>query len=159
MKTFIPAAIAIMMLVGGCATRSQSQDAPVADGSIEVTEATFGTFRPEGSEGPTFVPATRIPFAAGGLYGWKLKVKTSRPTIRYRDELTLPEAARWNEPVRAEQTVAPDGRSAVAEREATVENGWIYGGWGMADGDPRGRYVSKVTLEDGQTLIFEFDIE
>lgn len=159
-RAFVSSAIALVLLASGCATQSQAQDAPAERATIEVTQATFGSFHPERSDGPGFVPATRIPFAVGGSYGWILQVRTSRPTIKYRDELMLPEpAAHWDQPTGAEQTVAADGKSAVAEREATVENGQIHGGWGMAEGDPRGRYVSKVTLEDGQVLIFEFDIE
>lgn len=160
MKTFFLLAIFIIFLVSGCAAQNALPHATHDHKSIEVTQAAFGLFPSEESGRTKFVSSTKIPFVVGESYGWVLTVKTSRKTVKYRDELTLPKPiTQWGQPTGAEQMVASDGKSAVAEREASVENGQIHGGWGIADSDPRGRYVSKVTLEDGQTLVFEFDVE
>lgn len=160
MKALALLAISMSWLVSGSEPSSQSSNAQEEGEPIQVIQSVFGQFSSDESSGKRFSPGTKISFTAGGSYGWVLTVKTSKATIRYREELTLPKPiAKWGLPVGADQTVSSDGQSAVAEREAPVENGKIHGGWSMVDGDPLGRYVSKVTLEDGQVFIFEFDVE
>jgi len=123
---------------------------------VEVLEAQFGLFRAGDDGKPRFEPALIVPDVEGEAYGWQVKVKTDKPKVRWREELTLPEAPRtWGDDVKMR---SDDGRTAVTEQETAPEDGVIRNVWAIAAGDPKGAYELKLTIEGEPTRTFLFEV-
>jgi len=128
----------------------------IAGPRVEVMEADFGLFRAGEGGKPRFEPALVVPDVEGEAYGWQVKVKTDKPKVRWREELTLPQAPRtWGDdaPVRSD-----DGRTAVTEQETAPEDGVIRNVWAIAQGDPKGMYELKLTIEGEPPRTFLFEV-
>jgi len=123
----------------------------------EITHAMSGVF---GQSDNSFRPTRDVSLAGKDVYGWIIQVRTDKPIIRWREEFTLPApAASWGVDEDRQISVAGDGRRAVTEREVDTGDGWIANAWTVADGDPKGRYVMRVTVDDGPSREFVFDVQ
>lgn len=126
-------------------------------GQTEIVRADFGTIskRPAGKE--SFAPTRTVDTAVAGRYGWVMVVRTAQSTLHFREVLTLPAPAEWG--VDPNTTVSTDKTTAVTERDAAVTQGLIINLWAVSPGDPKGRYVIKVTVENGIERVFAFDVK
>ena len=150
------ARIAFLMVV--CAA-SAACSRP-GEGSVEITQATFGVYRTRQFGRTEFKPANVVPFAVGQQYGWLIRVETSEPRIRWREELILPSApATWGSERVGTRTVAASNRSVVTERVVAAKSGFIFNAWKIEPGDPRGLYTIKVSIEDGPSRVFTFEVK
>ena len=123
----------------------------------EVLHAASGVF---GRSGDSFRPTRDVSLAQKDAYGWVIQVRTDKPVIRWREEFTLPaRAANWGVGDDPQISVADDGRTSVTEREVEAGEGWIANAWEVADGDPKGLYVMRVTVDGGPSREFEFNVQ
>lgn len=128
--------------------------------AVVITHATFGLYRVEKTGQAAFTPARVVPFAVGQQYGWLIKLRTSRPSVRWREELVLPAApATWGVERVGHRSVAANNRSIVTEREVSPRSGYIFNAWQIDPGDPRGRYTITVSIEDGPARRFAFEVK
>ena len=151
MKAVLPFSLACLLL---SSVPALAQTTPVA---TEILHATSGVFSPSGD---SFRPTRDVSLAGKDAYGWIIQVRTDKPVVRWREEFTLPApAASWGVDGDPQISVAGDGRTSVTEREADASDGWIANVWTVADSDPKGRYVMKVTVDGGPSREFEFDVQ
>ena len=129
--------------------------------SPEVIRADFGLFNPPNSGKPLFVPAKIVPFIPNQGYGWVILLRTDKPKIKWREEFTLPEKPNtWGDPeTTGSRSVSTDGLVSTTEREVSTDRGVISNAWAVAPGDPKGRYVIRVFIEDSLARVFEFDVQ
>jgi hypothetical protein len=135
-------------------------DVGSSDG-YEVIRAEFGITNQEDSGKPAFVPATVVPLTPNQGYGWIMLLRTAKQRIKWREEFTLPAKPNtWGDPEPlGTRSVSTDGRTSVTEREVSPDHGVIFNFWEVAPGDPRGRYVIRVFIEDSLARVFEFDVQ
>jgi len=129
---------------------------------IEVIHADFGLFNPSPSGGWVLTPSAIVPLRKGQHYGWSILLKTSKPTVKWREEFTLPSSpGTWgnDESPVVKQTVSQDRLTSVVEVEAIPVEGVIENIWEVAPGDPKGHYMIRVTIEGGNPQVFEFDVQ
>ena len=151
MKAMLPLLLACLLL---SPIPVLAQTPPVA---TEILHATSGVFS---SSGDSFRPTRDVSLAGKDSYGWIIHVRTDKPVVRWREEFTLPApAANWGVDGDPQISVDGDGRTSVTEREADASDGWIANVWTVSDGDPKGRYVMKVTVDGGPSREFEFDVQ
>ncbi|HEV2531562.1 hypothetical protein [Phenylobacterium sp.] len=149
-----PLQYALLIPIAALATHAAAQSAPA---TTEVLQSTFGVFSGD-APNMQFTPTTKISRAAKPNYGWVIQVKTDKPSVHWREEFTLPAAATWG--VEGGPTrVSKDRRTAVTERDVAPSEGLILNSWAVADGDPAGHYVIKVSVDGGPEQRFDFDVE
>jgi hypothetical protein len=61
--------------------------------------------------------------------------------------------------VEGKHEISADRKVSTLEREVTPERGFLFHSWSISPGDPKGRHVIKVTIEDAPPVVFEFDVE
>ena len=146
--------LAALALQGSAAFATNEKLPPPAP--FKVLKAQFGIVVPGG-----FRATTKVPLKNGQGFGWVIQLETPRNTIRWREELRLPAAPQtWQaDETNGKHTMSADRRTSTLEREARVENGFIYNLWQISPGDPPGRYTVRVMIEDLLVSTFEFDVE
>jgi hypothetical protein len=152
-KPLIAAAFLVAMAclaAGSC----RNNAAPVV-----ITQATFGVYRTQVA-GQVALQSTRhVPLAPGQQYGWLIRLKTNRSRIRWREDLRLPAPPRtWGTERVGARAVSGDNRAIVTEREVDARSGYIFNAWQVEPGDPAGRYTIIVSIEDGPSRRFDFDL-
>lgn len=127
---------------------------------IELIGADFGLFDRPAPGKPGFFSSRSVPLRTDQAYGWVLFLRTERPKIRWREEYVLPARPdTWGEPEPlGQRQVSEDGRVAVTEREVELDGGGVFNVWFVAPGDPKGRHVIRVYVEDVLAAEFEFDV-
>jgi hypothetical protein len=103
-----------------------------------------------------FSPGTLLPLRDGQEFAWRLVVKTNKPFVRVREELTLPAEPRtWGDPepdIRRRTT--HDGRTAITEWRLAPVDGVLQSAWTVTTGDPPGTWVLKLKVEDQPERVF-----
>ncbi len=130
--------------------------APAA-GDVVVLRAEVGLLgaRDEAGRQP-FRPGTLLPLRDGQEFAWRLVVKTNRPFVRVREELTLPAEPRtWGDPEPdVKRRTTPDGRTAITEWRLAPVDGVLQSAWTVTTGDPPGTWVLKLKVEDQPERVF-----
>jgi len=142
-------------VLGACTSLKQSASAP------EVVSSDFGLFYPPDSEKLVFLPSRTVPLVPDQAYGWIIHLRTDKPKITWREEFVLPaKPATWgySEPADTRH-ISADGRTTITERTVTPEDGVISHVWTVAPGDPEGRYVIRVFVENSLAATFGFDVK
>ena len=143
--------VAIACMAGAC-------NRPTPD--VVMTQATFGLYRTEQAGQAMFEPTRIVPLTAGQQYGWLIRLRTDRPRIRWREELTLPSPPRtWGKEKIGIRVLAANNRSIVTEREVRADSGYIFNAWKVEPGDPSGHYAITVSIEDGPSRKFAFELK
>ena len=129
--------------------------------TVEVVSAKFGLFSFDEGGKVQFVPTKTVPLSVDQAYGWIVVLKTNKLKIAWREEFTLPSApATWGEQPPGGQTVSPDQKVSVLEREVVLSGGQVISNvWTVADGDPKGPYVMRLFIENARPILFEFNVE
>jgi hypothetical protein len=127
--------------------------------SVEIEQAAVGVFfrTPDGQI--DFRPAKTIPLKPDLQFGWVIGLTTTKPTVRWREEFILPEAPQTWGPVEGNHQLSEDRKVSILEREVPAGSGVVYNVWTTSPGDPKGRHVMKVTIEDAEPVVLEFDFE
>jgi len=132
---------------------------PAPAGAAQIVSSAFGIFQVDANNQPSFQPANVVPLIEKQSYGWIIQVKTDKATVHYREELSLPAAAKtWGTEGSADIKVGQDQRTSVTERDVTPKNGIILNVWNVAAGDPAGHYIIKVTVDGSGVRQFDFDV-
>lgn len=131
-----------------------------ARSEVVIVRTDFGVVNLPESGKPTFVSTKEVPMIENQGYGWIIQLETKKPRIRWREEFTLPSApATWGDRETQKNSISGDGRVSVIEREVEPEDGLISNFWSVAPGDPKGRYVIRVIIEDTLERVFEFEVK
>ena len=139
-------ALGLFVLAGIAATVAP----PVAD------RAEFGVWDAETNGVPKLLVTKVVPLDLGIVYGWRLHLTTTNPTVRVKQVLTLPVAPQsWGK--NNEVRLSNDKRVATFERQMEPKDGWIAEFIGVADGDPAGRHTLEVTVDGRPAATFEFE--
>ena len=137
---------------------------PIAPGgyslNIEILETAFGLINTDNEHSPVLTPTTEIPLVPHQSYGWVIRIRTLNPTVKWREEFTLPEKPNtWGEPDdSASYSLSTDGLTSITEAEVSTKQGEISHAWQVAPGDPQGRYVIRVFIDGVIAKIFEFNV-
>jgi len=153
MKNILPVGTAFLLLFLAPAAAVQF----TLPGPTQIIQAEFGLFnRPETGK-PLFVPSKIVPLAEGQGYGWVMQLRTIKTKIRWKEVFTLPSAPiTWSAD---KSQISQDRRVSVTEKEVAPQDGMIYNSWSVASGDPKGRYVIRVIVENHLERVFEFDVQ
>ena len=129
--------------------------------NVQIIKAKFGLFNSPNSGKPPFIETNTVPLKTGQGYGWLILLKTDKPTIKWREEFTLPSApATWGEgKPQAINKVTEDKKTSIIEKTVTPVHGVIFNAWEVAPGDPKGHYVIRVIIESAEEQRFEFDVK
>jgi hypothetical protein len=133
----------------------------IADGLVLVS-AEFGLFEEAPDGGVVIKSADTIPFKEGQAYGWRLRFRTARESVKLKEELQLPSRPKsWDTPGDAAQNfkVSPDGRTGTTDLEAVLDGGVLMNAWKIAEGDPTGDHVLRLYVEGKLVRTFKFKIE
>lgn len=129
--------------------------------SAKIISGDFGLFNLNNPQGPSFTPASVVPFIENQAYGWVIRLQTSKPTVKWREELVLPaKPATWGDPEPlGKRSISPSGRASITEREVAPEKGMIFNAWSVAPGDPKGKYVIRVFVDGALVKTFRFEVQ
>jgi hypothetical protein len=160
MKPFL-GLLALILLSNGVALAATTEKGLPASSEVEIIRAEFGLFNPPGSGKPPFVSARTVPHRENQGYGWVILLKTNKARIKWREEFTLPSPpTTWGEAeLENSQSISEDRRVSVVEREVEPDEGFIFNAWDVAPGDPAGRYIIRVIIENTLERVFEFDVQ
>ncbi len=145
---------------GGTAVPMQDTYALPAKGladklKVDIEAAQFGTYTSEGD----FTETKVVPLKVGQSYGWKMKLSQLKPDakVKWKEEFTLPAAPkRWgNTPA----VVSKEKTTNVMEKEDVPMNGWIGNAWSVAEGDPPGKYLMKIYINENLVKTFKFQVK
>jgi hypothetical protein len=127
---------------------------------VSIVRAEFGLFNFIKFGEQVFVPGRTVPYNENQSYGWIILLETKKSKIRWREEFTLPAApALWDSPVsQGSHFISEDKRVFIMEREVEPDQGLISHSWAIAPGDPKGRYIIRVIVENRLQEVFEFDV-
>ncbi len=168
-RLFAPLLVPLLLALGACeqppepAARSElpahAAPAPRTEPAVQIEQAAFGVFNQTADGRFDFKPTNTVPLTPNLEFGWIIGITTTKPTVRWREEFTLPAApATWG-PVSGKHELSADRKFSILEREVTPQRGFVFNGWTISPGDPKGRHVIKVTVEDAPPVVFEFDLE
>lgn len=129
------------------------------DTKPSVAKAEGGLFGPGDASAQNFVASSALPLNDGQAFGWQIVLRNPPRVVRVREELTLPsEPKTWGDPEPGiKRKTTPDGRTAITELQLQPVNGVISQSWMVTTGDPKGRWVVKVRVEDGPEHVFIFN--
>jgi len=133
--------------------------APPAQPSVQIEQAAFGVFTVTADGRVDFKPTKTVPLTPNQEFGWVIGVTTTKPTVRWREEFTVPTPPETWGPVEGKHEISADRKVSILEREVTPDRGFLFNSWTISPGDPKGRHVIRVTVEDAPPVVFEFDVE
>ena len=138
-----------------------SDSAKEANTAPTVVRAEFGLFFPPSSGKKKFVSSRTVPWVTNQAYGWRLTVKRDPGQMRWREEFVLPAApSSWGGAVfGVKQDVSADGKTSVKEGELQDGENVLTNIWAVAEGDPKGKHVIRVYLDDKLVQTFNFELE
>ena len=147
-------------IVIGHADASTVLQATTKSAGTQVISGQFGLFNPD-DPAHGFTPSNVGPLVENQTYGWVIRLRTNKPTVKWREEFVLPEKPdTWGgaQPF-GKHSISPNGRVSITEREVTPEKGMIFNAWTVAPGDPQGKYIIRVFVEGALVKTFRFDVQ
>jgi hypothetical protein len=126
---------------------------------VELEHAAFGVFNQTPDGRIEFTPSKTVPLKPDQAFGWIIGVKTTKPTVKWREKFTLPAPPETWGPTDGKHEISADRKISILEREVAPEMGQVFNSWIISPGDPKGHHVIEVTIEDARPVVFEFDIE
>lgn len=144
----------------GCERATSASPTALPSASVQVVRAEFGLFNIAENGKAAFVPSKTVPLSVNQPYGWVVTLNTAQPKVKWREEFILPSAAAiWGKQPEGTHTVSPDRTISVTEREVEPVRGVIFNSWSVAEGDPKGRHLIRLTIENQSPIEFEFNVE
>lgn len=149
-------AVSVLVAVAALGGLAHGQTIP----GVEIDRAQFivSTKGPDGKWASR--ETDRVPLRPeGACYRWRLHFsKNAVGELAWAEEFELPAKPEiWQHPDRFE--LNKDRTVAVTKKQETPKDGWISHGWCVAKGDPPGKYVIKVYVQDRMARSFEFVVE
>jgi len=145
---------------GGAAPSSNVATFPEGSSAGEL-QAKFGLIGVDTNGDATFAETRTVPNTVGQSFGWFIEVGALSEPISWTEEFTLPEApVSWEtSESQPNASVSKNRRTITIQDEGEATEGYIYGVWEVAEGDPSGPHLMRVTLSDGRSVEFFFTIE
>lgn len=113
----------------------------------------------QGQSGEVIESTTLIPLLDGACYEWRLKLAKTKGAVDITEVFTLPSApAGWGD-VGDNVTISDDMLVATSTMSLVPEDGWIWHGWCVAEGDPVGDYMIEIEVGDEVLATFPFTVE
>ena len=118
---------------------------------VVVKQFAFGVFHDTETAAIRLDPTLEVS-RNGTPVGWVIKLDTSQPTVRWREEFTTPVPPQtWGLTADKADTKLPnlsaDKRTATIERRVPVKSD-IFHHWTLDASDPAGPYTMRVWVED-----------
>jgi hypothetical protein len=132
---------------------------PQLEPLVQIEQYAFGLFNRTPDGRIDFRPVKTVPLTPDQSFGWVIGLTTTKSTVKWREEFTVPYPPETWGPVDGKHELSADRKVSILEREVTPERGFVFNSWTIAPGDPKGRHVIKVTIEDAPPVVFEFDVE
>jgi hypothetical protein len=141
------------LLCAACATSPEGERQVLGAIAAEVVDSRFGVVV-EGPEGKTLALTRTVPLLPGTILSWALLLAKTPDDIEFREVYTLPA------PPRQVTGAARQSDATVVERDSklTDKEGWLVGYWVLDQGDPPGRHVIDIYVDDTLIYTFEFDV-
>jgi len=160
MRTVAPLSLLLVLtLLVGCERPAAKSVSSALPGVVQIEQAQFGLFKIDDGKA-TFSPSKTVPLSVNQAYGWVVLLRTKQEKVKWREELTLPAApATWGVPPANLREVSADRKTSILEKEASPNNGTIFNAWSVLAGDPPGRYTMRLTIEDAEPIVFEFEVQ
>lgn len=161
-------AIAILLVAPGAFAQQNPPSPPAATTAyptipgVQIKRAEFGVFRDLGSTTATLDTA-RVVSRDKRPIGWVIELDTLKPTVRWREEFTVPSPPQhWGlssdkSDVRA-TSLSADRLTASTERRVAVGAGTISHTWRLDATDPSGPHRMRVYVEDVLVGDFAFEV-
>ncbi len=138
---------------------ARPEPAARAAAAVQIEQAAFGVFNLTADGRVDFKPTNTVPLTPNLEFGWVIGVATAKPTVKWREEFTVPTPPETWGPTVGKHEISADRKVSILEREVTPEGGFLSNSWIISPGDPKGRHVIKVTVEDAPPVVFEFEVE
>jgi len=135
------------VVIAGCwtgpAAPQASPEAPAprvsAPALPDVRAAEVGTW----DRAEVFHATDEVPLVAGQTFGWRLLLPCTRGWVDYEEQMHLPSPGDW--PADPEIQVSLDGQSVTIRSSLICQDGWIEKRWSVAQNDPAGVWIWKIT--------------
>lgn len=159
MNKILSILIAVNILIGHANASTASETSKSITGT-QVISGHFGLFNPD-DPAHGFTPSDVVPLVENQSYGWVIRLRTNKSTVKWREEFVLPEKPdTWGSAQAfGKHSISPNGRVSITEREVTPEKGMIFNVWTVAPGDPKGKYIIRVFVEGRLVKTFRFDVQ
>jgi hypothetical protein len=157
-----PVLVLVAALTFGLISCTREATVSALDSQLEfrVVRAEFGLFHMKPDGRAEFTPSNTVPLRQDQSYGWVASLQSPKPTIRWKEEFSLPAAPKvWGEQSGASQAISSDRRISTIERVVAPKNGLILNAWSVAAGDPPGDYTIRLTVEDQPPITFRFVVQ
>ncbi|AFY50479.1 hypothetical protein Nos7524_4737 [Nostoc sp. PCC 7524] len=149
------------VLANNAKTPSQSISQPQSNKAqqINVTKAEFGFAKIDSQGKFNFTPTTRIPLEEGSKYGWRIQLQNVQGEVTWREVLRLPKPPEtWATDNGENFKLSTDGSEAVSNRTQLAKDGVIENFWTITPGDPPGKHIIHVYVDDRLVGNFEFEV-
>lgn len=129
--------------------------------AVDIISAEFGLLEPGSPGEMTLTPTTVVPWVANQGYGWKITLRNPPASVAWREEFTLPARPEsWGSAgTVGDRTLSADGKTLVTAAQVTPTQGVIAHSWQILPGDPKGRYVMRVSVEGKLAKTFQFTVQ
>jgi hypothetical protein len=128
---------------------------------LVVTEAAFGVLKTDADGEEQFFETSEVPAVDGQVFGWTIRLETTRETVHWQEHLRLPQPpADWGDAAEdPEILISSDGRNVAVKGESpVVENRIERFFWALAPGDPPGDYALDLAIEGREVARFRFHV-
>jgi hypothetical protein len=157
-----PAAPGTMPATARVAAEASAPQLPLKIAAdLVITEASFGVLKTDGNGEDQFFETGEVPAVDGQVFGWTVKLQTTRETVHWQEHLRLPAApADWGDAAEdPEILISGDGKNVAVKGESPVVQESIerfY--WALAPGDPPGDYALDLAVEGKEVARFRFHV-
>jgi hypothetical protein len=118
------------------------------DDDLVVTHAFVGWWQEEPKTKRFFLQTgSAVPLTAGQIFGWVLKVQTTRREVTLEEVFRLPERGQSWSVDQDRTTISDDGLSATTASQLPVWD-FLYNLWTMEAGDPAGKHEFSLSIDD-----------
>lgn len=139
--------------------QSSPQSQPNKTQPINISKAEFGVATLDAGGKFNFTPTIKVPLVEGNKYGWRIQLQGVKGQVTWREVLRLPKAPQtWATDDGENFTLSTDGTEAVTKRTQSPKNGVIENFWTIAPGDPPGKHIIYVYVDERLVGNFEFEI-
>lgn len=113
------------------------------------------------SDNPVFKRTRVVPRVVGQVYAWMMELSPKVGKVWLKEEMTLPKPPNtWGDiPKGMTRRISANGLTVVIEGYVDVDDGMIGQTWEIADGDPIGSYVLRLTVNKEPPEVFEFQVQ
>ncbi|WP_026733161.1 hypothetical protein [Fischerella sp. PCC 9605] len=126
---------------------------------IAVNKVEFGVLRVDKGGKVTLIPTNKVPLLEGTVYGWRVQLRDYQGEVTWREVFQLPQRPEtWGTTNTDNFSLSTDGTAAETKRTDLTKDGVITNSWTIAAGDPMGKHIIEVYIDDRRIAAFEFEV-